>query len=133
MYRKVSLSIIDNFAIFGLSNYRFLLRKLSITHDNLIFQYLNKNTGISTKSIFFLKNSIFKKETNPMFEAGNVVKNVKSYENSSSYFNWTIVNSLNKNHWKVILGRLLNFYQYRKLTKIMPEIIVIDKKKLLSN
>jgi hypothetical protein len=66
-----------------------------------------------------------------MFEAGNVVKNVKSYENSSSYFNWTIVNSLNKNHWKVILGRLLNFYQYRKLTKIMPEII--DKKKLLSN
>jgi hypothetical protein len=29
---------------------------------------------------------------------------------------------------KVILGWLLNFYLYRKLSKIMPEIIIIDKK-----
>jgi hypothetical protein len=47
MYRKLSLSIIDNFAIFGLSNYRFFLRKLSIT-------IIIENTGISSNSNFFL-------------------------------------------------------------------------------
>jgi hypothetical protein len=48
---------------------------------------LNQIPGFSTKSKYFLKNSIFKKETNPMFGAGNVGKIVQSYENSSSYFN----------------------------------------------
>jgi hypothetical protein len=52
---------------FGLSNYRFLVQKISITHDNLIFQYLNKIAGFQQKVNIFLKNSIFKKETNPMF------------------------------------------------------------------
>jgi hypothetical protein len=48
---------------------------------------LNKIPGFQPKVNIFLKNSIFKKETNPMFEAGNVGKIVQSYENSSSYFN----------------------------------------------
>jgi hypothetical protein len=34
MYRKLSLSIIDNFAIFLVIDYRFFVAKLSIIHDN---------------------------------------------------------------------------------------------------
>jgi hypothetical protein len=63
------------------------LQKLSITHDNLIFKYLNKIPGFQPKVNICLKNSIFKKETNLMFGAGNVGKIVQSYENSYSYFN----------------------------------------------
>jgi hypothetical protein len=49
IYRKLSLS-----------NYQVLTRKLSITQDNLIFQYLNK---ISTKRKFcFEKFNIYKKQ-----------------------------------------------------------------------
>jgi hypothetical protein len=47
---------------------------------------LNKIPGFQLKVIFF-ENSIFKKETNPMFGDGNVEKIVQSSENSSSYFN----------------------------------------------
>jgi hypothetical protein len=68
---RYRLSIISPF--FGFSNYRFLLPKLSITHDNLIFQYLNKIPGFQPKVNIFLKNSIFKKETNSMFGAGNAM------------------------------------------------------------
>jgi hypothetical protein len=54
---RYRLSIISPFL--GLSNYRFLLRKLSITHDNLIFE---QKSGISTKSkYFFEKFNIFKR------------------------------------------------------------------------
>jgi hypothetical protein len=46
-----------------LLNYQFLLRKLSITHDNLIFQYYNKIAGFQQKfNIFFEKFNIYKKQ-----------------------------------------------------------------------
>jgi hypothetical protein len=48
---------------------------------------LNKIPGFQPKVNVFLKNSIFKKETNPMFGAGNVGKLLKAMENSFSYFN----------------------------------------------
>jgi hypothetical protein len=60
MYRKLSLSIIDNFAIFGVIKLSGFLRKLSITHDNLIFQYLNFR--ISTKSKYFFEKFNIKKK-----------------------------------------------------------------------
>jgi hypothetical protein len=67
MYRKLSLSIIDNFAIFGVIEL--------ITHDNLLIQYLNKIPGFQPKVNIFLKNSIFKKEPNPMFGVRKFWKN----------------------------------------------------------
>jgi hypothetical protein len=36
-----------------------------MTHDNLIFKYLNKIPGFQTNVNIFLKNSKFKKETKP--------------------------------------------------------------------
>jgi hypothetical protein len=59
MYRKLSLSIIDNFAIFGLSNYRFLLWKLSITRRILRYaaRFLKK---LKKKlEVFFVKLNFF--------------------------------------------------------------------------
>jgi hypothetical protein len=79
------------------ANYRFLLRKLSITHDNLIFQLFEQNAGISTKSKYFFENSILKKETNPMFGSENVKKAMKTVP-PISIEQLSIVNYLNKNH-----------------------------------
>jgi hypothetical protein len=60
MYRKLLLSIIDNFAIFGVIELSvFVAKIISITHDNVIFQHLNKIAGFQQKINIFLKNSIF--------------------------------------------------------------------------
>jgi hypothetical protein len=85
MYRKLSLSIIAIHWVIEISV--FVAKIIDNTHDNLIFQYLNKIPGFQPKINIFLKNSIFKKETYPMFGAGNVGKLIQSNENSFSYFN----------------------------------------------
>jgi hypothetical protein len=124
MYRKLSLSIIDYFSpFFGLSNYRFFLRKLSITHDNLIFQYLNKgfqeiekNQEKNFKALEYFFKAL--KTVFPTSIKQLSICQLKQLKQLKSYF-----------------GVTFEFLPlYGKLSKITPEIIVIDKKQnLFSN
>jgi hypothetical protein len=78
MYRKLSLSIIDNFAIFGVIELSVFVAKISITRNNLLFEYLNKITVFQPKVIFFLKNSIFKRITSKVWSPEILVKLFKA-------------------------------------------------------
>jgi hypothetical protein len=87
---------------------------------------LNKIAGFQQKSkYFFEKFNIYEKQIRCL-EFGN-------FGNFVQIAMKTSIEQLSILSIKTIQKLILNFYLYRKLSKITPEIIVIDKKYMLSN